>query len=206
MDIPCLATSHTNNRVYVNRAHDESLKNNDNRVIWWVLDTEGRPLFQCTIAQYCHKNTRQRKYHEPCGCWEWYANLRKKINKNALSSWVRKPRGLGTSGCSWCDYACLKKAVSLQKSINCRTQWIWHRCCKGRIHPHLLMSSITSAIFHEVRLCIWQCYIDISIERVVPSLHSVSTYNKSLQRGGKGTNQDAKKLGVHTRNPLQVMT
>ena len=27
-----------------------------------------------------------------------------------------------------------------------------------------------------------------------------------LQRGGKGTNQDAKKLGVQTWNPLQVMT
>ena len=34
VDIPCLATSHTNNRVYVNRAHAESSKNNDNRVIW----------------------------------------------------------------------------------------------------------------------------------------------------------------------------
>ena len=33
VDIPCLATSHTNNKVYVNRAHDENLKNNDNRVI-----------------------------------------------------------------------------------------------------------------------------------------------------------------------------
>ena len=33
VDSPCLATSHTNNKVYVNRAHDESLKNNDNRVI-----------------------------------------------------------------------------------------------------------------------------------------------------------------------------
>ena len=68
------------------------------------------------------------------------------------------------------------------------------------------MTEITSAIFHEVRLYIGQCYIDISIERVVPSLHSVSMYDKSLQRGGKGTNQDAKKLGVHTRNPLQMVT
>ena len=70
VDIPCLATSHTNNRENVNRAHDESLKNNDNRVIWWVLDTEERPLLQCTTARYYHRNTRPRKYHEPCGCWE----------------------------------------------------------------------------------------------------------------------------------------
>ena len=71
VDIPCLATSHTNNRVYVNRSHDESLKNNDNRVIWWVLDTvEEGPLVRCTTARYYHKNTRPRKCHEPCGCWE----------------------------------------------------------------------------------------------------------------------------------------
>ena len=68
------------------------------------------------------------------------------------------------------------------------------------------MTSITSEIFHEVRLYIGQCYIDILVERVVSILHIVLTYNESLQRGGKGTNQDAKKLGVQTRNPLQVMT
>ena len=112
VDIPCLATTHTNNRVYVNRSHDESLKNNDNRVIWWVLDkVEEGPLIQCTTARYCRGNTRQRKYHEPCGCWEWYANLRKKINKYTLSSWVRKQRGLGTSGCSWGGYVFLKSSV-----------------------------------------------------------------------------------------------
>ena len=33
VDSPCLATSHTNNRARVNRANDESLKSNDNRVI-----------------------------------------------------------------------------------------------------------------------------------------------------------------------------
>ena len=77
VDSPCLATSHTNNRVCVNRAHDESSNSNDNRVIWWVLDTEGRPLFQCTTARYCHKKTMQRRCHEPCGCWEWHTNLRK---------------------------------------------------------------------------------------------------------------------------------
>ena len=68
------------------------------------------------------------------------------------------------------------------------------------------MTEITSEIFHEVRLYIGQCYKNISVERVVPILHSVSTYNENLRRGGKGTNQDATKMGVHTRNPLQVMT
>ena len=68
------------------------------------------------------------------------------------------------------------------------------------------MTSITSETFHEVRLYIGQCYIDILIVRVVPNLHSVSTYNESLQRGGKWTNQDAKKVGVQTRNPLHLMT
>ena len=33
LDSPYLATSHTNNRVYVNHSHDENLKNNDNKVI-----------------------------------------------------------------------------------------------------------------------------------------------------------------------------
>ena len=61
-------------------------------------------------------------------------------------------------------------------------------------------------MFHEVGLYIWQCYNDILIERDVSILHTVLTYNESLQRGGKWTNQDAKKLGMHTRNPLQVMT
>ena len=68
------------------------------------------------------------------------------------------------------------------------------------------MTSITSEIFYEVRLCIGQYYIDILVERVVSNLHIVSTYNESLQRGGKWTNQDAKKVGVQTRNPLQMMT
>ena len=68
------------------------------------------------------------------------------------------------------------------------------------------MFSITSAIFHEVRLYNGQYYNDILVERVVSILHIVSTYNESLQRGGKWTNQDAKKLGVQTRNPLQMMT
>ena len=77
VDSPCLATSHTNNRARVNLARDENSKSNDNKVIWVGSDTEGRPLFQCTTAQYCHKNTRQRRCHEPCGCWEWHANLRK---------------------------------------------------------------------------------------------------------------------------------
>ena len=65
---------------------------------------------------------------------------------------------------------------------------------------------ITSETFHEVRLYIWQYYNDILVERVVSILHTVLTYNESLQRGGKWTNQDAKKMGVQTRNPLQVMT
>ena len=34
-----------------------------------------------------------------------------KINNNALSSWVRKQRGLGTSGCSWYAYTCLKSSI-----------------------------------------------------------------------------------------------
>ena len=33
VDIPSLATSHTNNRARVNRSYDESSNNNDNRVI-----------------------------------------------------------------------------------------------------------------------------------------------------------------------------
>ena len=110
VDIPCLATSHTNNRARVNRSHDESSNSNDNRVIWVDSDTEGRPLFQCTIARYCHKNTRQRRCHEPCGCWEWHANLRK-INNNTVSSWVRKQCGLGTSGCSWGGHPYLKSGI-----------------------------------------------------------------------------------------------
>ena len=77
VDNPCLATSHTNNTVHVNLARDENSKSNDNKVIWVDSDMEGRPLFQCTTARYCHKNTRQRRCHEPCGCWEWHANLRK---------------------------------------------------------------------------------------------------------------------------------
>ena len=68
------------------------------------------------------------------------------------------------------------------------------------------MTSITSETFHEDWLHIWQYYNDILVERVVSILHIVLTYNESLQRGGKWTNQDAKKIGVQTRNPLQVMT
>ena len=68
------------------------------------------------------------------------------------------------------------------------------------------MTEITSETFHEDWLHIWQYYNDILVERVVSILHTVLTYNESLQRGGKWTNQDAKKLGVQTRNPLQVMT
>ena len=68
------------------------------------------------------------------------------------------------------------------------------------------MTKITSETFHEDWLYIWQYYNDILIERVVSILHTVLTYNESLQRGGKWTNQDAKKMGVQTRNPLQVMT
>ena len=71
VDSPCLATSHTNNRARVNLVRDENSKSNDNRVIWWVLDmVEEGPLVQCTTARYYHKNTRPRKCHEPCGCWE----------------------------------------------------------------------------------------------------------------------------------------
>ena len=33
VDIPCLATSHTNNRERLNRVHYENSKSNDNRVI-----------------------------------------------------------------------------------------------------------------------------------------------------------------------------
>ena len=68
------------------------------------------------------------------------------------------------------------------------------------------MTSITSEMFHEVGLHIGQCYNDILIEWDVSILHTGLTYNESLQRGRKWTNQDAKKLGMHTRNPLQVMT
>ena len=68
------------------------------------------------------------------------------------------------------------------------------------------MTEITSETFHEDWLYIWQYYNDILVERVVSILHIVLTYNESLQRGGKWTNQDAKKLGVQTRNPLQMMT
>ena len=68
------------------------------------------------------------------------------------------------------------------------------------------MMEITPKTFHEDWLYIWQYYNDILIERDVSILHNVLTYNESLQRGGKWTNQDAKKLGVQTRNPLQVMT
>ena len=68
------------------------------------------------------------------------------------------------------------------------------------------MTEITSETFHEDWLYIWQYYNDILIERDVSILHFLLTYNESLQRGGKWTNQDAKKLGVQTRNPLQVMT
>ena len=70
VDSPCLATSHTNNRERLNHAHDENSKSNDNKVIWVDSDMEGQPLFRCTTARYCHKNTRLRKCHEPCGCWE----------------------------------------------------------------------------------------------------------------------------------------
>ena len=71
VDNPCLATSHTNNTVHVNLARDENSKSNDNKVIWWVLDmVEEGPLVLCTTARYYHKNTRPRKCHEPCGCWE----------------------------------------------------------------------------------------------------------------------------------------
>ena len=68
------------------------------------------------------------------------------------------------------------------------------------------MASITSETFHEDWLYIWQCYNDILIARDVSILHTVLTCNESLQRGGKWTNQDAKILGMQTRNPLQVMT
>ena len=111
VDSPCLASTHTNNRGSVNLARDENSKSNDNKVIWVDSDMEGKPLFQCTTARYYHKNTRPRKCHEPCGCWEWHANLRKKINNNSLSSWVRKQGGLGTSGCCWCGYAFLKSSI-----------------------------------------------------------------------------------------------
>ena len=68
------------------------------------------------------------------------------------------------------------------------------------------MTSITSEMFHEDGLHIGLCYNDILIEWDVSNLHIRLTYNESLQRGGKWTNQDAKKIGVQTRNPLQVMT
>ena len=68
VDIPCLATSHTNNMARVNRSHDESSNNNDNRVICVDSETEGGPLIQCITARYCRGNTMQRRYHEPCGC------------------------------------------------------------------------------------------------------------------------------------------
>ena len=95
VDIPCLATSHTNNRARVNRSQDESSNNNDNRVIWLVLETEEGPLIRCTTARYCRGNTMQRRYHEPCGYWEWHANLQRKINNNAVSSLISKRVSMG---------------------------------------------------------------------------------------------------------------
>ena len=108
VDIPCLATSHTNNRARVNRSQDESSNNNDNRVIWLVLETEEGPLIRCTTARYCRGNTMQRRYHEPCGYWEWHANLQRKINNNAVSSLISKQSRLGASGCSWGRHVHLK--------------------------------------------------------------------------------------------------
>ena len=68
---------------------------------------------------------------------------------------------------------------------------------------------ITSETFHEDWLYIWQYYNDILVERVVSILHSVLTYNESLQRGGK-SNQDgntgAKEPGLQRADPLRVMT
>ena len=54
------------------------------------------------------------------------------------------------------------------------------------------MTSITSETFHEVELHIGPCYIDISIERVVPILHIGLTCNENLQ----WANQNAKKRRV----------
>ena len=39
-----------------------------------------------------------------------------KINNNSLSWEVKKPRGLGTTGCSWCDYANLKSSAITELS------------------------------------------------------------------------------------------
>ena len=111
VDSPCLATSHTNDKAHLNRAHDEQSKNNDNKVIWEGAATEGKPLFQYTTARCCHKNTKPRKCHEPCGYWELYTHLRKKINNNICLSClfrVRKPHNLGTSDRSWYAYMSLK--------------------------------------------------------------------------------------------------
>ena len=58
------------------------------------------------------------------------------------------------------------------------------------------MTSITSEIFHEDGLYIGLCYNDILIEWDVSILHTVLTYNESLQRGRKWTNQDAKKRRI----------
>ena len=58
------------------------------------------------------------------------------------------------------------------------------------------MTSITSAIFHEVGLHIGPCYIDIVIEGVVPILRIVLVYNENLQRGEKWSNQDSEKTRV----------
>ena len=68
------------------------------------------------------------------------------------------------------------------------------------------MTSITSETFHEVRLYIGQYYIDILIKRGVSILHTGLRYNENLQRGEQWTYQEAKKVGVPTRNPLQMMT
>ena len=49
-----------------------------------------------------------------------------KINNNALSSWVRKQRGLGTSSCSWGGYGSLKfnmiaELTELSNTLNMAT-------------------------------------------------------------------------------------
>ena len=63
------------------------------------------PVYHCTTLLQKHQAAEV-----PWTLWvlRIACESMKKINNNALSSWVRKQGGLGTSGCSWYAYANLK--------------------------------------------------------------------------------------------------
>ena len=66
------------------------------------------PVYHCTILPQKHQAAEV-----PWTLWvlRMVCESTKKINKNTLSSWVRKPRGLGTSGCSGGEHTYLKSSV-----------------------------------------------------------------------------------------------